>query len=169
MIDVQVIGKYPQADFVQGRVKALEAVGRLATEAEQAAAPVQRSHPGGHRPGTGRDAIKVRHLGKGTAVKIGIIGKSPGFFLRFVEDGHQVVKINSYERKRHKDGSYFAPNYSKQTRRGTIRGWKKVRTVIGHAAPHPFFYPTMARIAPALGDVVITTLENSVSFEEVRL
>lgn len=169
-VDIKVIGDFPRADFVAARAKALDEVGEMGRRATSAAAPVQSSHPGGHPPTTLRDAITVRRLGKGTGIKFGIIGaKSAGYFGRFVEDGHAVVRVNSYERRTHKDGSYFAPNYAKQTRRGVQRGWKKVRTIIGTAAPHPFFFSTVERIAPLMGDLLLSDLENAVRMEKVTL
>lgn len=169
MIDLKVVGKYPEADFDVGRKNALGRVGCTALKALRDATPIQKSSRGGHKRGTGRDAMRVRRMGKGTAIKVGIFGKSKGYFLRFVEHGHRNVKVNSYERRRYRNGKYYAPDYAKVDRRGGVqRGWKKVRTVIGTVPKHPFFFPAITRVAPKLGDDVVTELEQAVTFEEMR-
>jgi len=173
-VDIKVIGEFPNADFEQGRTSALDNVARIALAAAKASSPVQRTHPGGHLPGTMREAMTSRRLGKGTAIKIGIIGtKSLGFYGRFVEYGHQMVvgRVTSWQR-RTKGGSPVALKTRLNAKTGRNSAWKKDRgglRKVGSVPPHPFFYPTMARMAPVYGDTVIDGLEKCVTMEKVRL
>ncbi|HEY5506512.1 MAG TPA: hypothetical protein VIK83_03380 [Coriobacteriia bacterium] len=160
-VDIKVIGEFPRADFEKGRQHGLDEVGRIAKAAERAAAPIQRTRPGGHPPGTLREAITTRNMQKGIAIKVGIIGKkSLGWYGRFVESGHAVKVAVGYRLRGSRAGAnskFIGPRRTKTTK------------TIGHASPHPFFFPTMSRISPALGDTVIDELERSVTMEKVRL
>lgn len=161
-VDIKVIGQFPRADFEKGRRLGLDEVALIGKTAAKAASPVQRSRPGGHPPGTLRQAITTRNLQKGVAVKIGIIGrKSLGWYGRLVEFGHAVKVAAGYRMRKTGAGKGYTPFIGPRRTRLT--------KTIGRAAPHPFFFPTMARLAPTFGDTVIEDLEKSVTMERVRL